>query len=290
MSTVTKPIRIAAGENGHSLTRPVALDGLLKYPIVVHSHLSWNWVWQRPQQFLSRLSRRHRVLFVETHPPDPSLVAPRAELSPVPAFPNVTVLKIAFPSWRWSDGEWVDLERRRLVQAALAGPLSGQFDSPVQWFYDPMAVTAFAGHLNERAIVYDCMDELSKFRGAPPEIVDREAVLLSKADVVFTGGYRMYESRRARHRNCHFYGCGVEVEHFGKARRRETAVAAEIASLPKPVLGYIGVVDERIDYDLLARIADAHPEWSLAMIGPTAKIEEHALPRRANLHWLGGRS
>jgi UDP-galactopyranose mutase len=259
------------------------------FPIIVHSHLRWDWVWQRPQQFLSRLSLRHRVLFVETHPPSASLVSPMAELKSPENFPNIYILKVQFPSWRWQDAEYVDRKRRWLVQDALRGPLAGQFDSAVQWFYDPMAVTAFVGQLGERAIVYDCMDELSKFRGAPPEIVQREKLLLECADVVFTGGRKLFEAKKASNPNCHFFGCGVDNEHFGQACKDKTIVPPELAGLAKPVLGYFGVVDERIDYELLAKLADANPDWSIAIIGPAAKVDENTFPRRPNLHWLGGR-
>ncbi len=188
------------------------------FPIIVHSHLCWDWVWQRPQQFLSRLSQRHRILFVETAGPDPELVRPLARLKSLADFPNISVLRVQFPSWRWADGAFVDAERLRIVKETLRGPLAGQFNRPVQWFYDPMAVTAFGGKLNELATVYDCMDELSQFRFAPPELKERELRLLERAAVVFTGGRRLYESKRQHHGNCHFYGCGVDVAHFGKAR------------------------------------------------------------------------
>src|SRR4051812_18297225 len=138
------------------------------YPIIVHCHLCWDWVWQRPQQFISRLSARHKILFVETIGPDPQLAAPLARFQTLEKFPNITVLRLQFPSWQWSDGAAVDRERRRLVREFLAGPMAGEFERPVQWFYDPMAVPAFAGQMNEIATVYDCMDELSKFRTAPP--------------------------------------------------------------------------------------------------------------------------
>jgi glycosyltransferase involved in cell wall biosynthesis len=260
------------------------------FSIVVHSHLCWDWVWQRPQQFLSRLSQRHRVLFVETVGPDPELVTPLARLTTAPDFPQVSILRVQFPSWRWADGDFVDAERRRIVQDVLGGPLTGQFKQRVQWFYDPMAVTAFAGQLGEAAIVYDCMDELSQFRFAPAELKSREKELLDHADVVFTGGRRLFEAKRQQHSNCHFYGCGVDVAHFGLARLEETAVPADVAGLPQPVLGYFGVIDERIDYELLAKLADAEPSWSIVMVGPVSKVEESALPRRPNLHWLGRRA
>ncbi len=260
------------------------------FPIVVHSHLCWDWVWQRPQQFLSRLSARHKILFVETIGPDSQLAAPYARFRTADGFPNITILRLQFPDWQWRDGGFVDRERRRLVKEALKSDmLAGQFEHPVQWFYDPMAVTAFAGHMGEIATVYDCMDELSKFKGAPPEIALREKELLKIADVVFTGGRKMWESKSQHNQNCHFYGCGVDVSHFGKAREAGTQIPGDLSALGKPVLGYFGVVDERMDYDLVARLADANPEWSIAIIGPTIKIDPAQLPKRPNLHWLGGR-
>jgi glycosyltransferase involved in cell wall biosynthesis len=259
-------------------------------PIIVHCHLCWDWVWQRPQQFVSRLSRRHKILFVETIGPDAQLLTPFARFRTDEQFPNVTLLRLQFPAWRWGESDFIDCERRRLVKEFLGGPAAGQFENPVQWFYDPMAATAFAGHMGEIATVYDCMDELSKFSEAPPEIIGREAGLLAMADVVFTGGRKLYEVKRHSNRNCHFYGCGVDVEHFGKARAPQTEVPADIATLPRPVLGYFGVVDERMDYALIAKLADANAGGSVVMIGPALKVDKVPLPRRPNLHWLGKRA
>src|SRR5256885_248674 len=203
------------------------------YPIIVHCHLQWDWVWQRPQQFISRLSQNHKVLFVETVAPAGELATPMARYRTLENFPNVTILTLQFPAWRWNDGEYVDGERRRIVQEFMVGPGAGQFDDPVQWFYDPMAVPAFAGKMGEILTVYDCMDELSKFRCAPPQIVEREAELLKRADVVFTGGRKLFEAKSQHNNNCYFYGCGVDCEHFGKARAAETKVPADLAAIAK---------------------------------------------------------
>jgi len=262
--------------------------GVLSYPIVVHSHLQWEWVWQRPQQILSRLIKNHRVLFVETLPPSDDLQSPRIRRHH-PVHDNLIGAQVQFPWSCWNDGAFVDRERRRLVQDLLSGPLLGKFEAPVQWFYDPMAVTAFAGYMGESAVVYDCMDELSKFKFAPPEIIERERRLLSIADVVFTGGRKMYESKRPHNPNCHFYGCGVEVEHFKAAMSDKLPLGEDLKNIPRPRLGYVGVVDERIDYPLLAELADANADWQVVMVGPTAKVDSHALPRRQNLHWLGAK-
>src|ERR1051325_7580175 len=91
------------------------------YPIIVHCHLCWDWVWQRPQQFISRLSQRHKILFVVTVSPAPDLAAPLARFRTAENFSNVTILRLQFPSWRWDDGEYVDSERRRLVQEFING-------------------------------------------------------------------------------------------------------------------------------------------------------------------------
>lgn len=255
------------------------------YPIIVHCHLCWDWVWQRPQQFLSRLSTRHKILFVETIGPDAQLSSPLARFWTPENFPNITIQRLQFPLWRWSDGAFVDQERRRLVKEFITGPGAGQFENPVQWFYDPMAVPSFLGQMDEIGVVYDCMDELSKFRGAPPPIKTREQMLLAAADVVFAGGRKLWESKKQQNENCHFYGCGVDVAHFGKAREAATKIPDDIASLPKPILGYFGVIDERMDYELLVKLAEANPDWSIAMVGPQIKVDK--VPQRSNLHWLG---
>jgi glycosyltransferase involved in cell wall biosynthesis len=257
------------------------------YPIIVHSHLRWDWVWQRPQQFLSRLSKDHRILFIEAPYPSETARAAEATLREVTDYPNIIVLQMQMPAHRWSNGAWVDKERRRLVQSLLAGPLSQTFDSPVQWFYDPMAVTAFAGHMNERAIVYDCMDELSLFRGSPPEMVRRDRELLAVADVVFAGGPKIWKAKRELNANCFSFGCGVDAKHFARARDRNLPLPKDIARLPPPVYGYSGVVDERIDYDLIAALGDL--DGSVVMVGPWTKVDPAMFPRRENLHWLGGR-
>ncbi|MGN6554778.1 MAG: glycosyltransferase, partial [Verrucomicrobiota bacterium] len=225
---------------------------------------------------------------METVGPDPQLAAPSARFSTPEEFPNLTVLRIQFPTWRWKNAEFVDNERRRIVQEFIAGP-GAAFRNAVQWFYDPMAVAAFGGCMEEILTVYDCMDELSKFRCAPPEIQKREANLLALADVVFTGGRKLYESKRRSNSNCHFHGCGVDVAHFGKARKRQTRIPDDLANLHKPILGYFGVVDERMDYELIAALADANPDWSLAIIGPVLKVDANSFPYRPNLHWLGQR-
>lgn len=288
--SLPKPISKRSRRSTPGMTAPKSPTGSFSsnYPIIVHSHLCWDWVWQRPQQFLSRLSAHHKILFVEMIGPDPQLSSPMARFWPAGNFPNITILRLQFPLWRWPDGAYVDRERRRLVKEFLSQPGADQFENAVQWFYDPMTAPVFLGQLGEIGTVYDCMDELSKFRGAPPEIRARERRLLAEADVVFAGGRKLWQSKQQQNPNCHFYGCGVDVAHFGKAREAATKVPDDIAQLRRPVLGYFGVVDERMDYDLLVKLAEANPDWSIAIVGPTVKVDQ--VPQRPNIRWFGQRN
>ncbi|MDB6028088.1 MAG: glycosyltransferase [Verrucomicrobiales bacterium] len=260
----------------------------LDHPIIVHCHLRWDGVWQRPQQFLSRLSENHKILFVEGPIVVPENITPSYELQQAERHSNVTIMRTYFPASRFHDGAWVDNERLRLLEEALQNELSSLFECPVQWFYDPMAVF-FADKLNCRAVVYDCMDQLSQFKFAPPELVNRERRLLEAADVVFAGGRKLWEAKSKQNQNCHFYGCGVDVSHFSKARLAETIVPHDVNFIHRPMLGYFGVVDERLDYELINKLALSNPDWSIVIVGPLAKVDPNSLPCTVNLYWLGRR-
>src|SRR5262249_48347553 len=137
---------------------------------------------------------------------------------------------------------------------------------------------------------YDCMDELANFAGAPAGLAEAESRLLDRADVVFTGGRALYESKRDRNANVHCFPSAVESGHFAKALDGRLTLPADISTLPRPILGYYGVVDERLDYELIAKLADARGVGSIVLIGPTTKVDPAQLPRRSNLHYLGQRA
>jgi glycosyltransferase involved in cell wall biosynthesis len=258
-------------------------------PIIVHSHLRWDFVWQRPQQLLSRLAARNHVLFVEEpiHLDD----ADEARLELSQPMPRVHRAVPMLPAALRGDYDASIAVIRELVRGRLAAdqPLGAHFVRPIPWFYTPMPAPAMIGAFDERAVVYDCMDELSKFRFAPRELVDRERFLMAQADVVFTGGFKLWQSKSRYHANVHFFGCGVDVAHFATARSADVEVPREIATLDRPVIGYYGVIDERIDYDLLREIARELPEAELVMVGPVVKVDPAELPRAENIHWLGQR-
>jgi UDP-galactopyranose mutase len=175
--------------------------------------------------------------------------------------------------------------QQRLLADAIRRHVPGEY---VVWFYTPMALT-FTHGLDAAAVVYDCMDELSAFAGAPPELQRLEAELFRQAHVVFTGGQTLYEAKRASHANVHAFPSSVDVAHFARARQIQQEPADQ-ADIPGPRIGFFGVIDERMDYALLAGVAAARPEWHLVLIGPTAKVDPAALPKAHNIHYLGGRS
>jgi glycosyltransferase involved in cell wall biosynthesis len=245
-------------------------------PVVVFSHLRWDFVYQRPQHVLSRLAARRRVVVVEE--PVVDTAAPRLELTD--AAPNVTR---CVPHARAAG--FTDVHPSLVAQLRDLIAAEG-VERHVAWLYTPMAVP-LARMLAPVAVVYDCMDELSAFLDAPPEMLARESALLAWADVVFTGGPSLYRAKRDRHPNVHCFPSSVDVPHFRCGR--DGADAADQAHLPRPRLGFYGVLDERLDRELIAAVADAHPEWQIVLVGPVVKIDPATLPRRPNVHYLGQR-
>jgi glycosyltransferase involved in cell wall biosynthesis len=261
----------------HSEAVPAGDSGASPKPdLVCLSHLRWDFVYQRPQHLMSRFARDRRVFFVEE--PVPGDGPPRLEVSARPGG-----IRVAVPHLPTG----LEPEASETAQAAL---LRGMLDGHgivdyVLWYYTPMAVALTEG-LEPAAVVYDCMDELSLFRGAPTQLLEREARLLARADLVFTGGQSLYEAKRERHPSVHAFPSSIEVEHFFQARNG-IPHPQDQRSLPRPRLGYFGVIDERIDLDLIAALAEARPGWQIVMVGPVVKIDPGTLPRRDNIHYLG---
>jgi len=268
----------SASSLGHSIgaSRSYPEETLLCF-----SHLRWNFVFQRPQHLMSRFARDRRVIYWE----EPEAARPDFEPAlgvRVCAESGVTVVTPSLPEGL--SGE----EREATLKALLDDFLAGQ-DAPfLRWYYTPMMLP-FSRHVESACTVYDCMDELANFRFAPPELLGLESELLAAADVVFTGGYSLYEAKRDRHPNVHAFPSSVDRAHFARARAI-TAQPKDQAKLPTPRLGFYGVVDERMDLALLAALADSHPEWSVVVVGPVVKINPADLPQRTNIHYLGGKT
>jgi beta-glucosidase/6-phospho-beta-glucosidase/beta-galactosidase len=259
-----------------------------RYGIVVFSHLRWGFVWQRPQQFLSRFAKKHPILFVEEPFFDkPEGAAPDIQFHRV--MPNVTVV-CPHISVSWAKSPKLPQQLREWTKQAIENlNEDGAFERPLLWYYSPMDASWSLGHFENRGVVYDCMDELSQFTGAPKALVLNESRLMEHADVVFTGGYNLGDKKRKQHDNVHTFGCGVEFSHFNKAADPNTIIPPDIDFMTRPILGWMGVVDERVDYAMVGEMARMRPDWSFAMVGPVVKVDPNLLPHSPNLFWLGGR-
>lgn len=253
--------------------------------LVCFAHLHWDFVWQRPQHLLSRFAQHGRVFYIEDaffHADDH--IEPHVEVKERQN--GVKVVVVHLP------------QRLRASEAAAnqaqAEVLSGFFaesgiDNYLFWYYTPMALSksrAFTPVLT----VYDCMDELAQFKFAPPELRQLELELFQKADLVFTGGQRLYEAKRAQHADAHAFPSSIDKAHFGQARDPKLAEPADQAGIAYPRIGFFGVVDERLDIELLGQLATNHPEWQFVIIGPVVKIDPASLPHNSNIHYLGGKN
>jgi UDP-galactopyranose mutase len=248
-----------------------------EFDVVCLSHLRWHWVWQRPQHLLTRCARSRRVFYVEEPVTGGET---RLELEQTPS--GVTVATPHVPAGLSRDQ--VDAVQQTLIDELF---VKYEIDDYLLWVYAPMAIESLE-HLKPIATVYDCMDELALFAAAPPELREREQCLLEAADVVFTGGASLYAAKRPLHRNVHCFPSSVDAEHFARAREPVTEPDDQ-AGIARPRLGFFGVLDERLDRELVAAIADARPDWQLVFVGPVTKIEPESLPRRPNVHYLGAK-
>jgi UDP-galactopyranose mutase len=249
--------------------------------MIVFSHLRWDFVFQRPQHLMTRLARQYRVFYFE----EPVLTdcGPHLELRQVA--PNLTVCRphttVGAPGF--NDAQLAQLQI--LLESLIASHDVGR---PVVWMYTPMALPLLQ-RIDASVVVYDCMDELSAFLNAPAQLVQREDELLKAADLVFTGGPSLYRAKQARHTNVHCFASSVEQEHFARALDPQSD-HPEQRDLPRPRLGFFGVIDERFDPVSISLLADAHPDWHIVLVGPIVKIDPASLPQRSNIHYMGQRA
>jgi len=248
--------------------------------LVCLSHLRWDFVYQRPQHLLTRCAHNRRVFLIE-EPVFSSAPSKRFEISIREGGVWVVVPHLS---------EGMTEAAAIAAQQAMLEDLfaQAQIRKYILWYYTPMAM-AFTRHLNPQVIVYDCMDELSAFRGASPTLKALEAELFSRADLVFAGGQSIYEAKVKQHPNVYPFPSSIDKEHFASCRNL-TEEPADQANIPHPRLGFFGVIDERMDIDLLGGIAEARPDWHLVIIGPVVKIDPSSLPRHPNIHYLGSKS
>lgn len=256
------------------------MDNSVSYSLICLSHLRWDFVYQRPQHLLSRFAKERNVYFFE----EPIFTDEPTRLDVSRREDDLFVIVPHISHADREAGKVAEIQRALLDEFIESEGIKDF----VLWFYTPMALD-FAAHLEPLATVFDCMDELSAFKFAPPELIENERRLLEKADVVFTGGQSLYEAKKDRHANVHAFPSSIDTKHFNLARSIREEPADE-RQLPHPRFGYCGVIDERMDIELLGKMAELKPDWHFVMIGPVVKISEEDLPRRENIHYLGGKS
>jgi len=246
--------------------------------LICFSHLRWGFVFQRPNHLLSRFSKHQRVFFIE----EPIFHGMEDRVHIENYNDNLYVVTPYLPEGLRE--EEVLQRQKKVVNNLLVNMKINKF---ISWYYTPMALP-FTEHLNPEMVVYDCMDELSAFKFAPAKLTILEKELFNKADVVFTGGQSIYESKKNHHHNIHPFPSSIDKHHFGAARTHRKD-PADRASIPGPRFGFFGVVDERFDIELLDAVARAKPEWHFVILGPVVKIDPASLPHYENIHYLGGK-
>ena len=255
------------------LNFPGVQDRQTEFDVICFCHLRWDFVFQRPQHLMTRFARRGRVFIVE----EPVGTDNEARLDVSDRGNGVFVCVPQLPS-----GSNADQEIPKLLTKLIDEHLITNY---INWFYTPMMLD-WADGLEPLAIVYDCMDQLSAFSGAPPELVEKERKLFERADVVFTGGQSLYEAKREQHENVHAFPSSIDAQHFGKARSISEEFPQQ-ANIPHPRVGFVGVIDERMDVPMVGKAAELRPDWQFVMVGPVVKIDEATLPRPENIHYLG---
>ena len=248
--------------------------------VLCFSHLRWHFVTQRPQHLLSRCARARRVFFWE----EPYFDADdngngTPTLERIDGGDGVLVLRPHLPR----SGDAADMQRALLNQFVSDWSIK----TLVRWYYTPMAL-AFSAHLNAAVTVYDCMDELTGFAGAPPELGEREAQLLRVADLVFTGGKSLYEAKRQQHAKVFAFPSSIDRKHFSQASQ-PMPDPSDQRDISHPRAGFFGVLDERFDAALMGDVARARPLIQFVFIGPIVKINPDSLPIGPNIHYLSSK-
>ncbi len=247
--------------------------------LVCFSHLRWDFVYQRPQHLLSRCARNRRVFFVE----EPIFGNCSMRLDVREADPGVHVVVPQLPEGLRSEVAINAVMKEMTRQLFLDNDISKY----VFWYYTPMALT-FTNQFNPIASVYDCMDELSAFKGANSKLPALEKQLFRQVDLVFTGGQSLYEVKRGQHPAVYAFPSSIDATHFGKARTPVEDPEDQV-NIPHPRLGFFGVIDERFDVELLDEVAAKRSDWNFVIIGPVVKIHPDTLPKHSNIHYLGGK-
>ena len=247
--------------------------------LVCFCHLRWDFVYQRPQHLMTRFANQNRVFLIE----EPLFDIDDTSHLQLDRKGNLTIV---IPHIQHGLSEEDSIFQQVMLLRALFD--DEKITNYLFWYYTPMAL-AVGNYFSPKMIIYDCMDELSLFNFAPPQLREREKELFNKADLVFTGGHNLYNAKKNSHHNIFPFPSSIDKEHFAQARVINVDQEDQ-ARIPHPRFGYYGVVDERFDIDLIKEVAEKKPDWHFVIIGPVVKIDPGILPKLNNIHYLGGRN
>jgi len=253
---------------GREAQKSAADEQAQYYDMIVFCHLRWQFVYQRPQHIISRMAETMKVLFIE---------------EPVRNHENKSSGNL------FAVSENINVLQPNVDDIASIANIIPEYvknkNVSVGWFYSASFCPLIESFQFDTT-VYDCMDELSLFKGAPAHLIDQEKYLMSNADIIFTGGKSLYESKKQFHNNVHCFPSSVDQDHFAQALKN-ISIPGDIGDIKGPIVGYYGVIDERIDLALIEETAKNLPNVSFVMVGPLAKISDNDLPKAANIHYLG---
>ena len=258
---------------------PTVLNASETTDLVCFSHLRWDFVYQRPQHLLSRCAKQRRVFYVE----EPIFGNGSMRLETREAETDLHIVVPHLPDGLRSEIA-INAVMREMTRQLF---IDHDIDEYIFWYYTPMALN-FTDHFDPIASVYDCMDELSAFKGAHSALPLLERQLFQNVDLVFTGGQSLYEAKCGQHPSVHAFPSSIDASHFRRARAL-TEDPKDQGHIPHPRLGFFGVIDERFDIQLLDQVASMRPDWNFIVIGPVVKIDPATLPQHPNIHYLGSK-
>ena len=246
--------------------------------LICFCHIRWNFVYQRPQHLLNRYALNNRVFIVEEPVFESDSDFFEIEKSSETANLWIVVLHVS----KNTLPEKINHTLKALLDSCM---YTNNIQKYILWYYSPMALP-YSDHLNPAITIYDCMDELSAFKAAPPRLKELEVCLMNRADLVFTGGHSLYEGKKHLHHNIHPFPSSIDKSHFVKARIFKEDPPDQ-AAIPHPRFGFYGVIDERFDIELIDKLSALRPNWHFVLVGPVIKINPDSLPVRENIHYLG---
>jgi len=163
------------------------------------------------------------------------------------------------------------------------------FARPLNMIFNP-AAGLLAGKIGEADLIYYCVDEYTAFTGASKGLKEIEEELFRKADLVVVSAEKLYESKLKFNPNTFIIRHGVDFPHFRTALDEATTIPAEIKDLPKPVIGFHGLLADWVDYELIKKTAAHFSGGSIVLIGKIAVDAEKKikiLDNISNIHFLG---